>query len=155
RGQPLAHAEPVWSVAFSPDGRTLLTGCGTKDHLKGEFRLWDVATGVPQGPPQPQPYSVSTVAFSPDGRHFLTHCAQQVCLWDSVTRRLLGPPLKHENGKAAIMPAVFSPHGRTVLTGSKDGTARLWRVATCEPLAVPLRHRNVVEAVAFSPDGRA
>jgi tetratricopeptide (TPR) repeat protein len=48
----------------------------------------------------------------------------------------------------------LSPDGKTALTGSGDGTARLWDTATAEPLGEPLRHRSAVVAVAFSPDGR-
>jgi tetratricopeptide (TPR) repeat protein len=47
----------------------------------------------------------------------------------------------------------FNPDGRTVLTGSRDKTARLWEAASGQPLAT-LRHGSYVLAVAFSPDGR-
>src|SRR5207253_4543543 len=40
------------------------------------------------------------------------------------------------------------------LTGSMDYTARLWEVATGQPIGPPLRHGNWVLAVAFSPDGQ-
>jgi WD40 repeat protein len=48
----------------------------------------------------------------------------------------------------------FSPDGKTVLTGSLDGTARLSDAATGRPLAEPLRHDGEVRSVAFSPDGK-
>ncbi len=48
----------------------------------------------------------------------------------------------------------FSADGGTILTGSRDGTARLWDAATGQPRGQPLRHEDVVTAVAFSPDGR-
>jgi WD40 repeat protein len=41
-----------------------------------------------------------------------------------------------------------------VLTGSDDKTARLWSAATGRELTAPLRHRDPVVAVAFSPDGK-
>src|SRR5260370_21926290 len=49
RARPLARSgagrgPPVWSVAFFPDGRTLLTGGG--DHV---IRRWDSETGAPIG----------------------------------------------------------------------------------------------------------
>jgi hypothetical protein len=49
--------------------------------------------------------------------------------WQLVTgwRRGLAIPLRHEGEVSA---ACFSPDGRTVLTGSVDGTARLWDAAT-------------------------
>jgi tetratricopeptide (TPR) repeat protein len=48
----------------------------------------------------------------------------------------------------------FSPDGKTVLTGSRDKTARLWAAATGQPLGPPLPHQGYVSAVAFSPDGQ-
>jgi WD40 repeat protein len=52
-----------------------------------------------------------------------------------------------------VYAVAFSPDGRTALTGSDDGTARLWDVAFGKLLAT-LRNYGDVRAVAFSPDGR-
>jgi WD40 repeat protein len=48
----------------------------------------------------------------------------------------------------------FSPDGRTAVTSSPDGTARLWDADTGEPRGAPLRHEGGVMQVAFSPDSR-
>jgi WD40 repeat protein len=42
-----------------------------------------------------------------------------------------------------------------LVTGSSDGTARVWDVATGQPIGTPHRHRERVNKVAFSPDGRS
>jgi WD40 repeat protein len=73
-GEPLRHEQPVWDVAFSPDGNTVLTAThppvltAPRD---GAVCLWDAATGKPLGRPRRHP-DVMTVAFGPDGRTFLT-----------------------------------------------------------------------------------
>ena len=48
----------------------------------------------------------------------------------------------------------FSPDGRTAVTASPDGTARLWDALTGEPRGAPLRHEAGVMQAAFSPDSR-
>jgi WD40 repeat protein len=54
----------------------------------------------------------------------------------------------------AFTSVAFSPDGKTVLTGSLDGTARLWEAATGNPVSSPMKHGSWVTSVAFSPDGK-
>src|SRR5262249_47168342 len=53
-----------------------------------------------------------------------------------------------------VKAAAFSRDGRRVVTGSWDGTARLWDSATGRPLGPPLPHAGKVWAAAFCPEGR-
>ena len=144
---PLRHAGPVNAVAFSPGGKTVLTG--SDDNTA---RLWNVATGKSIGMPLRHAGSVNAVAFSPDGKTVLTGSLmdKKAQLWDVATGKPIGEPLGRENPVNAV---AFSPDGNTVLTGSDDNTARLWSVATGKSIGVPLTHENSVYAVAFSPDG--
>jgi WD40 repeat protein len=53
-----------------------------------------------------------------------------------------------------VLAVAFSPDGRIVLTGSRDGTAQRWEAATGKPLGAPIVHTHEVGVVAFSPDGK-
>jgi WD40 repeat protein len=69
--------------------------------------------------------------------------------------RSLGTQLRHEN---TVLAVAFSSDSQgdsqKVITGSLDGTARVWDAVTGKPLGEPLRHKLAVKAVAFSPDGQ-
>jgi WD40 repeat protein len=70
-GQPFGHAleHPAWveDVAFSPNGRWVVTS-----DAFDSARLWSMATGEQLGPPFKHGGPVNEVSFSPDGRLILT-----------------------------------------------------------------------------------
>ena len=96
----------VSAAAFSPDGKTLLTGCED-----GTARLWDVGnTDTPSAPLLHQAW-ILAVAFSPDGKTVLTGSEDGTArLWDAATGMPLGPPLLHPR---QVMAVAFSPDGKT------------------------------------------
>src|SRR5207249_4309777 len=73
----LHHDQFVRSVAFSPDGKFLLTASWDKT-----ARVWDLATGRPVGQPMLHQDYLTAAAFSPDGQWVLTGCADGTArLW--------------------------------------------------------------------------
>src|SRR5439155_1352690 len=63
--------------------------------------------------------------------------------------------LRHD---APVWKVSFTPDGKTLLTGSANGTARTWNATTCEPIGKPigdpLTQPVNIFAVALSPDGK-
>jgi eukaryotic-like serine/threonine-protein kinase len=75
----LQHQGQVVAVAFSPDGKTVVTGSYDQT-----ARLWEVGTGQPLGPPLPHQDAVRAVAFSPDGKTVVTGSADKTArLWEA------------------------------------------------------------------------
>ena len=58
-----------------------------------------------------------------------------------------------QKSEGPVRAMALSRDGRTALTGSLNGTARLWDVGSGQPKGPPLKHDDRVSAVAFSPDG--
>ena len=57
----------------------------------------------------------------------------------------------HEGDALAV---AFSPDGARIVSGSADGTVRVWDAASGEELLVLRGHEDVVWAAAFSPMAR-
>ncbi|KAG4427607.1 hypothetical protein IFR05_016910, partial [Cadophora sp. M221] len=59
-----------------------------------------------------------------------------------------------EGHTGSVSSVAFSPDDKQVVSGSHDGTIRLWDAATGEPLQTLEGHTGSVFSVAFSPDGK-
>jgi WD40 repeat protein/serine/threonine protein kinase len=142
----LAHPQPVWSVAFSPGGRLLLTGC---EDMQARFFL--AATGAAVGTPLPHEGTVTSVAFRADGCALTTSAGGDGAarLWEPLPEPAFGKVLVQGGNVTSL---AFGPAGRLLLAGSSNKAAWLWDLAG-RPAGTPLPHESDVWPVAFSPDG--
>lgn len=144
-----ASDEPIYSMAFSPDGDRLITGSESK------LQLWDLQTGQSISEPwRGHEGIIRSVAFSPDGNLLASGGEDKaVRLWDVHTQRPMGEPLRGHH--AAITSVSFSSDASRIVSGSEDKTLRLWDSRTGQPIGEPMRgHEAAVINVAVSPDGK-
>jgi WD40 repeat protein len=67
---------------------------------------------------------------------------------------LSAPPWEFKGHTADLWSVAFSLDGKYLATGSSDGTARLWDLATGETVHIFEGHSGEVFEVKFSPDGK-
>lgn len=142
--------KPVFDVAFSPDGKRIVSAFGD-----GSLRLWDTATGEPVGQPLlGHNGTVRSVAFSQDGQHIVSGFLDGTLqLGDATTGVPIGQPLSGHKGP--VVSVAFSPDRSRIISASLDGTLRLWNADNGVPVGKLLdKHTGSVRSVAFSPDGK-
>jgi RNA polymerase sigma factor (sigma-70 family) len=152
---PDAHQGRVESVAFSPDGKTLVSAGGD-----ATVRFWDPLTGKERRRSGGKfGHMTHAVAFSPDGKTLV------VAADGGQTLQFLEPTSGKElrlikNPASGWFTSVaFSPDGKTLLAGGNrfDGQWRgffLWDATTGKELRQFRGHTDNVKSVAFSPDGK-
>ncbi|MBE7501160.1 MAG: WD40 repeat domain-containing protein [Verrucomicrobiales bacterium] len=140
---------PLDSYTFSPDGQLLLTRHGA-GAIFGSYSigLWDNA-----GRPAQEGIAAEHFAFSVDGRWLATgsSLSTKIRLWDRVRNTVDELP----SGSGPVDCLDFSPDGRTLAVGTRDGWVNLWHLPSKQEVISLKAHRSHVWRTVFSPDGRA
>ncbi len=141
----ITDSDGATDLAFSPDGRKLLTDGQTGVHLYGlpDFSGLNFL---------PTKLLVRTVAVAPRGdRAAYSFDDGSIRIWNYSTGRDGPYTVKH---KEPVYGLAFSPDGKLLASASRDGTVHLWDSETMLPLHEMKGHGETAWAVAFSPDGK-
>ncbi|MEU3458057.1 AAA family ATPase [Micromonospora sp. NPDC006766] len=105
-------------------------------------------------------FALGNVDRYPELAVLLTSAALLECPPTPVARRALMAALAFSHTEAvlaghtdAVRGVAWSPDGTHLVTGSRDGTARIWHADTGTVVRVLRGHTGMVEAVDWSPDG--
>ena len=116
----------VFSLAFTPDGRTLIVGNGDK-----KIQLWDVVDRRLIETISGHQHAVCELVFSADGKILASgDTGGKIHLWEFATRKHLAT---YKASNRFVHTLAFTPDGKTLasMNGigySKDGTIYLWHV---------------------------
>ncbi len=143
----LGHKKLAISVAFSPDGKRIISGS-----YDNTIKVWEAETGDELMTLRGHKECVKSVAFGPDGKRIVSGSDDKtIKIWDAAT----GTELRTLRGHGrSINLVAFSPDGKCIVSASADNTIKLWDAATGEKLLTLRGHRDEVKSVAFSPDGK-
>jgi serine/threonine protein kinase len=145
----VAKSEPLKSVAFSPDGKTI----AISDSYS--IKLWDVANGNVR---QTISASGSSTIFSPDGKTIANDGSSEneINLYN-VIKGNLKQSFKNYNWMPGqngdVQKLAFSPDGNLIASYSDDELIRVWEIVSGNLRQTLAGHKNV-ESLGFSPDSK-
>lgn len=131
---------------FASDGKTAWV-CGGVEHVLEQY---DMSTGecvatLLKG------YFGYTMELSPDGKRLLVGSRSLASEWDLATRKQLQRFTGHHGG--AVNAVAYCRDPDQILTGSRDGSIRLWDRRKATVLARWFIHQGTVHRIRVSPDG--
>ncbi|HEY7326545.1 MAG TPA: hypothetical protein VH592_02825 [Gemmataceae bacterium] len=143
------HSEAVYSVAFTPDGKHVVSGSG--DHT---VKVWDSATGKEIksfGGQAGHQNLVMSVSISPDGGLIASGGTDNTArLWDLPSSSPLRALAKSEGASFLAV----SPDSTKLAGGDKDGHVKIWNTADGKEFFQLAGHRGPVTGLAFSANGQ-
>ncbi|KAI0515129.1 hypothetical protein F5B22DRAFT_608481 [Xylaria bambusicola] len=143
------HTKPIYSVDFSHDGRTIVSG--SLDHT---VRLWDIESST-NILTLTANNGILCVAFSPDSKYVAAGGLDNALYVCDITH--IGCELKSlasaAQHKHHIYSIAFSPSGKELVSGSSDQTIKIWRFPSRLPAGTIIGEENCIKTLKGHEDG--
>ena len=146
------HTGRIWSVAISPDGKTIASA--SEDTSIG---LWDLTSGNPvHAALMGHTQGVMAVAYSPDGRSLVSGGMDgQIILWN-INQGYSSKTL-FSKSNSWVYKLAFSPDGKYLAASFTDKSVVIWNMLDQNIACPSLNGQSGSEeftVLAFSPDGK-
>jgi WD40 repeat protein len=138
----IGHDAGLVAVRYSPSGDRIATAS-----TDGTARLWDAETGELLMTFPRLGNQLRGVSWSPDGNSLAVGGPRIGKIWDVSSKSLY-----LSGHTASIMDGKWSPDGTHIVTGSFDGTVRIWDAVNGKTLWI-FDHPDRVFYLDWSPDG--
>ena len=141
------HAEQVNGVAWSPDGKVIVSVSDDKS-----AQVWEAATGDHLFTYTAHADRVNGVAWSPNGKHIASASSDStIQVWEADAGICLFTCRGHSQ---AVRAVAWSPDGKRIASASDDKTVKVWDAADGHHLFTFHSHSDWVRALSWSPDGK-
>jgi WD40 repeat protein/serine/threonine protein kinase len=143
------HTSGIHTVAFSPDGRRIVTAADDS------AKVWDALTGNELITLRGHTGPITSVAVSPDWQKFVTGSADQTAkVWDAANGEVLATLKGH--GNTIHFVAFLGNSEQVVTTSQLDRTTRIWNATTGELISTIQGDSGSLSIgpVALSPDSQ-
>lgn len=147
------HKGQVTSVAFSPDGKMIVSG----DLIDKTIKLWDVAGGNAKYTLYNDKDAPLSLMFSRDGKEILSRgYGDKIKSWEIMSRNLKQNLTVEtfDSSKGKVIPdgRVSSPDGNTIVSENDDGRVKFWAIDERGIMQIFTESADFFEKICFSPD---
>jgi WD40 repeat protein len=155
------HGSPITALAFTPDGKTLVSA-GGEPGKPGEIRLWDVEAQKPKKVLDGHHEMVTALAVTADGKTLASASGiydrkserwaeGEIKLWNLKTGELVTTWRGHTK---LITAVVFLPDGKTLVSAAEDKDIIVWDAEQGQEKRTLRGHSAAVAALALASDGK-
>lgn len=145
------HQRTIRCIGLTPNQRTLVTAGDDRTIL-----FWDLRRREIESRLSVMGAGIHALAFNNQGDKFIIGCDRQIQVWDTdltqTWQQLDFEPQQKINAHGHIVRVLaISNDGEYLVSGSRDQTIKIWRLATGELVRTLTGHQDSIHAIAISP----